>query len=142
MGHLYRTPVMVRYKQPFVDWIVSLGDMDPESVTMLRGDTHVYLVHVTEREMTLEEVVSEYWPDIFEEELYGWMTDESTWPADRTPAMFSDWFAVDLATSVIDLVPGEPLTDDEMDAADVEAARRIAHRAGKTLDLIVRDDVH
>ena len=40
--------------------------------------------------------------DIFFEELYGWCTDESWWPQDRTKEMFWQWFEVELHSIVKD----------------------------------------
>jgi hypothetical protein len=166
MGMIYRTPLLLTRKQPFVDWLRSLDEpegLDDSSSANLTAAVDVYLVHAPAHEPTLEEMVVEYWQDLFEEELWNWMTDELTWPADRTRAMFDAWFDVRLGDTVVDLVPDDPLTDDDMDAADVEAAihecawcgaaleeeqgrlagfaidrpERLAHRAGRIFDVVV-----
>jgi hypothetical protein len=62
------------------------------------------------------------WADIFEEELFGWMTDESSWPAERTRKMFDEWFASEIGDAVIDLHPDEPLTEDDVDQAALAVA--------------------
>ena len=125
MGAIYRTPLLVTRKAPFVEWLRSLeqpiGITDDESAELANA-VDVYLLHVPALAPVLEEMVAEYWQDIFEEQLYDWMTDELTWPAERTREMFDAWFDVRFGEAVVDLAPDDPLTDDDMDAAEVEAA--------------------
>ena len=40
---------------------------------------------------------------IFESELLGWSTDDSTWPAERTYEMFRQWFDIEINSMMIDL---------------------------------------
>ncbi len=40
---------------------------------------------------------------IFENELYGWHTDEAAWPKGRDFAMFKKWFEIELHSVVEDL---------------------------------------
>jgi hypothetical protein len=167
---LYRTPILIKRRQPFVDWLRSTegGDMfEGAEGTRLLDEIDVYLLHVPEQDPALEEMIAEYWPDIFEEQLWAWMTDELTWPADRTREMFDAWFDVQLGAAVEDLVPEEPLTEDDLDAVDLQACmaecawcgaeldppgggriagfaierpERLAHRAGRTLSVVVNRD--
>jgi hypothetical protein len=169
MGTIYRTPLLVKRKQPFVEWLRSLDDadtFDEAKAATLMGETDVFLVHVPEQEPTLEELIAEYWQDVFEEQLWAWMTDELTWPPDRTREMFDAWFDVHLGIEVVDLVPDEPLTDDDVDAAYAEAVmrecawcgteledvagrmigfaidrpERLAHRAARVLSIVINRD--
>jgi len=169
MGMIYRTPLLVTRKQPFVDWLRSLevpDGVDDVEGARLTSAVNVYLVHAPAHEPTLEEMVGEYWQDIFEEQLYDWMTDELAWPVEKTREMFDAWFDVRLGETVVDLVPDDSLTDDDMDAAEVEAAihecawcgaeleensgrltgfsidrpQRLAHRAGRVFDVVINRD--
>jgi hypothetical protein len=166
---IYRTAILVKRKQPFVDWLRATdgGDMfDGAEGARLLDETDVFLLHVPEHEPTLEELIAEYWIDIFEEQLWAWMIDELTWPADRTREMFDAWFDVQLGNEVVDLVPEEPLTEEDLDVADLEAClrectwcgaeidpdggrvagfaierpERLTHRAGRTLSVVVNRD--
>lgn len=120
MPFLYRAPVLVSKRQPYVDWANSFGDGVELSGDLAREKT-VYLVETTEPQATREEIVANYWQDVFDEELLAWMEDEATWPADRDRAMFDQWFEVELGGSVVDLDPEAPLTDADMDAAELQA---------------------
>jgi hypothetical protein len=169
MGTIFRTPLLVKRKQPFVDWLRSLEDGDEFEdalAAQATAETDVFLLHVPDREPKLEELIAEYWQDVFEEQLWAWMTDELTWPQDRTREMFDVWFDVQLGADVVDLLPDEPLTEDEVDLADAEAVmlecawcgagledvagrmfgfaidrpERLAHRAGRVLSIVINRD--
>lgn len=134
MPFLYRTPVLVSKRQPYVDWANSFADGVELSDDLAREKT-VYLVETAEREVTLDEILANYWQDIFDEELFAWMVDESTWPTERDRAMFELWFEAALAGSVVDLDPEAPLTDAEMDAAAIQAAMSQCAWCERELDL-------
>lgn len=167
MPFLYRTAVIVSRKQPYIDWADSLREgADDGFPVELAGKRDVYLGPYSELEQTLDEALADTWAEIFEEELFGWSTDESQWPANRTREMFDAWFATELVDSIVDLVPEEPLTEDEMDVVDVQetmsrcawcgaelsegqgrivpfgvsARERFEEREGRVLALLVRRD--
>jgi len=132
MSYLYRTPLLLIRKQPYVDWANSTGD-DPLMTSELASTPAVYAVSDLEQEPTLEEIIEARWQEIFEHELAGWMEDEETWPADRTLEMFHAWFQVTLGHGVFDLDPDEPLTEDELDAEDIEYAMNVCGWCGTEL---------
>jgi hypothetical protein len=121
--YLYRTSLIVARKQPYIDWANSLREDDetgfPEELARRRD---IYLGPMSENEPSLDKVLADLWPDVFEEALYAWSTNEAQWPPDRTREMFDRWFDVELADSIIDLAPEEPLTDEDLDLADVQDA--------------------
>jgi hypothetical protein len=57
---------------------------------------------------TLERVHSA----IFENELYGWHTEEAAWPQGRDFAMFKAWFSIELHSVVEDLCDYEVVDED------------------------------
>ena len=57
--------------------------------------------------------INEIYEDIFIEELFGWCTDESWWPQDRTNEMFWQWFGVELHSIVVDS-SAEPIVKEEL----------------------------
>lgn len=134
MPFLYRTPVLVSKQQPYVDWANSFDDGVELSDDLAREKT-VYLVETAESEATLDEILTNYWQDIFDEELFAWMEDEATWPTDRDRAMFDRWFEAALAGSVVDLDPEAPLTDGELDAAALQATMSQCAWCERELDL-------
>lgn len=134
MPFLYRTPVLVSKRQPYVDWANGFKDGVELGDDLAREKT-VYLVETAIPEATLEQIVADYWQDIFDEELFAWMEDEATWPAQRDRAMFDQWFEAETAGTVVDLDPEAPLTDADMDAAALQTAMSQCAWCEQELDL-------
>jgi len=125
MPFLYRTALIITRKQPYIDWANSFRDEEtPEFAVELALQPDIYLGPHNDYQQTLEAVVDQIWQDIFEEELFGWSIDEDQWPVNRTRQMFDEWFGASLAESVIDLAPDDPLTEEDMDLAELETAMR------------------
>jgi hypothetical protein len=98
---LNRGVVIVRPKQPFLDWAAGLDDSGivPDPI----GEQTVYLIPSYEDDEAAWELLEKVHPGIFENELYGWHTDEAAWPRGRNFAMFKKWFEVELHSVVEDL---------------------------------------
>ncbi len=101
---LNRAALILRYKQPFVDWInavdpsptshfLSLADVDSERT--------VYLIDV-EDEDELADWLRRHHSEIFGEELKGWYTDPKLWPRNRSLKVLKEWCALELHTVVLD----------------------------------------
>jgi len=122
VSFLYRTAITITRKQPYVDWANSFDDGGPELTEELARDRRtVYLATETDRP-ELPPLLDEFWEDIFEEELASWMDHEDDWPAPRTREMFDAWFDAELTDSVFDLVPEQPLTQTDVELADLDYA--------------------
>jgi hypothetical protein len=108
---LNRGVVIVRPKQPYLDWAAGLDDSgivpDPN------GEQTVYLVPSYEDDEGAWEILATLHPAIFENELYGWHTDEAAWPKGRNFTMFKEWFAVELHSVVEDLCDFEIVDEDD-----------------------------
>ena len=106
-----RSVLMVRPKQPFLDWAAGLDDSGvlPE----VDGERTVYLIPSFEMDEEAWEMMEEIYPLVFENELFGWHTDESAWPKDRDFAMFRDWFSIEFHSVVEDLCAYEILEEDD-----------------------------
>jgi hypothetical protein len=96
---LNRTPIIVRPKQPFIDWATKASELDedaprPEEVeeALLKEPPSVYLIPEVEDRSVLEETMSDFCELIFEAELEAWMTDIGSWPAQRDWDTFREWF--------------------------------------------------
>ena len=107
---LNRGAVIVRPKQPYIKWATGLDDsgLIPDA----DGEKTVYLIPSFEDDDEAWEIVEEIYQEIFERELWSWHTDESAWPANRTFAMFKEWFDIELHSVVEDL-GGVEIIDDE-----------------------------
>ena len=106
---LNRSLLIVRFKQPFLDWAVSLDDsgLVPEL-----GDETAYLIPEFDDEKEAERILKRVYEEVFERELSSWDTQESRWPKPRTLALFREWFDIQLHSMVDDL-GDDALEDDE-----------------------------
>jgi hypothetical protein len=110
---LNRAVLILRYKQPFVDWI---NEADPNpthtvSLASTNQDTTAYLVEV-EDEDEFESWLALNGEVLFEAELDGWYTDPMLWPQDRSVALLKEWCTLELHTMVFD-TGGAPLYDND-----------------------------
>lgn len=107
---LNRSVVIVRPAQPFLEWAAGLDDSglvpDPH------GEQTVYLIPSYDDDEEAWEILEDVFPAIFESELYGWHTEESAWPQERSFIMFQQWFSIELHSTVDDLCAYE-IVDDE-----------------------------
>lgn len=112
---LNRAALILRYKQPFVDWINAV-DPVPGSPTLTLADVErektVYLVEVEDQD-ELEGWLTRHHKWLFEEELNGWYTDPALWPQDRSLEKLKEWCSFELNTVVID-TGTTPLKDDDL----------------------------
>jgi len=133
MTMLHRLALTITRKQPYADWAdgVSAGEPDPVPCTDELPRT-TYLVPAVDSG-SVPELLNEFWPDIFDEELDAWSEDEATWPEPRTRELFDSWFAVELTDTVIDLAPDEPLTEADVEFESVNDA--LLHCAWCDLEL-------
>jgi hypothetical protein len=92
-------------------WAAALDDTGilPDA----QGEQTVYLIPEFEDDDAYEELLASIYPEIFERELDGWCTDESTWPKARNLAMFKAWFTIECHSMIEDLCL-EPLEDDDL----------------------------
>jgi len=102
---LNRCAVILKAKQPFLDWLRNLPDpMSPDTtLERVNEDSHVYLFSEYALEAELEELLKEYAEHMFERELNAWWTDKSAWPQDRTLAQLKEWFDVSSHSMIEDL---------------------------------------
>lgn len=107
-----RCAVIIRPAQPYLDWAAGLDDSG--LIPDLDGEPTIYLLPEYHDDVEGWQFVSECFDIIFEAELEGWHTRESDWPANRTFAMFRDWFQVTLSSGIEDLCEGL-IVDDEDD---------------------------
>jgi hypothetical protein len=108
---LNRGVVVVRPKQPYLDWAARLDDSgivpDPND------EQTIYLIPSFDDEEEAWKILEKMHPSIFENELYEWHTDEGAWPKDRDFAMFKAWFEIKVYSVVEDLCDYEIFDEDE-----------------------------
>jgi hypothetical protein len=107
MRRVKRTAVIVKPKQPYIDWANSLEDGGVKLGEDYTPEHTIYLVEdMTGYLIDKEEIIKPHFAFIFEEELNGWHRLESNWPAKRDLATFLDWFEVEIHSMVLDLHGG------------------------------------
>lgn len=110
---LNRSVLVLRYQQPFVDWINAVDTQSAPALTLAEAndDNTAYLVEVEDEE-ELEEWLEVNGEILFEGELNGWCNDPDLWPPLRSLDVLRKWCAFDLHSVVMD-TGGSPLSDDE-----------------------------
>lgn len=110
---LNRDLLIIRYKQPFVDW-VNAADPYPNGHTITLEDANQdspsYLIHEYASE-TFEHWLHECYQPLFGNILGDWYEDPALWPQDRTLQLFEAWCDFEVHSMVLDYVDG-PLLDD------------------------------
>ncbi len=69
----------------------------------------VYSVPSWEEPEEQREIMSEFWPALFEAMLNAWVTDEALWPASRTQKMFDEWFDIETHSMLEDVYMDEAI---------------------------------
>jgi hypothetical protein len=124
MSFLYRAAIVIRRKQPYLDWANSFDDGGPDLTPELAGHRMIYLVPESDDEPDVATLREEFWAPIFEEELSAWIVDDKAWPTPLTRELFDAWFDVEVVDSVFDLAPEEPLTQTDVEALNLDDAVR------------------
>ncbi len=108
---LNRSAVVVRPRQPFLECLKSVDELDLPDMTLDQLQKTLYLVPDYEDSGDAEKVLKKVCDEIFCRELEGWYTDEETWPKDRSLKVFKQWFDVEHFDVVEDAGRG-PIEDD------------------------------
>ncbi len=95
-----RSAVIVRVKQPFIDWANSLDD--GPSANLRTHESTLMLVDEMEDPAEWPHAEKGLWERIFEYQLSGWHRDPKDWPHPRTLSMFHEWFDIELHLGVYD----------------------------------------
>jgi hypothetical protein len=102
---LNRGLVVLRPKQPFVDWVVKLHRREePPDTEWIRSTSSAFLIPEYELTDDSWEWIEENCSTFFALELIDWYTDEQLWPQDRSWKVFQEWFEIEFIYVVWDLV--------------------------------------
>jgi hypothetical protein len=111
---LNRSAVVVKAKQPFLNWVRSLPDRASVTLDEVNTDCTVYLVSELWPDDARDEIVALFCKHIFEDQLKRWRAEEQDWPATRDIVTFKKWFDAELYSTVHDLVDA-PLEENDSD---------------------------
>ncbi len=133
-----RALIVLRYKQPYIDWVKTAG-ASPIELTLeeANDDSEAFLVPnydclADPIDGTDDAIkwVEKRWRMFFEHILGSWIFDETTWPQNRTLKMFREWFDVEYKSLVWDM-GNEPLAidvwDDDLDENELHDSSSIMH---------------
>ena len=112
-----RAAVILRYKEPAVEWI---NEADPYNddpgitIESVNEERTLYLIRDKDADTPadIEEWIKLNYDVLFESELDGWYTDEKLWPKYRSIKLFRKWFDVECHTVLVDTVDSA-IEDDE-----------------------------
>lgn len=96
-----RAVLIVRPQKPFLDWAAQLDDSG--LLPNVEGEQTAYLLPDYDDERGSQAILKKVYATIFENELFGWHTDESAWPVRRDFKTFCEWFSIELHSVVEDL---------------------------------------
>ncbi len=108
MKTINRAALLVRPKEPYIEWAANVGETARVAAQELRGNTSVYLVPEELTGRNEAAPLKHYFERIFEAELEAWHTDPSGWPQNRDFKTFKQWFDVYPQSVVLDLAAGKP----------------------------------
>ena len=114
MYQINRTVIVVKAKEPFLEWTERLPDpLEGLTLAQHNNDSNAYLFPVWDTYDELENLLVEVYDVIFGRELYSWHRNEREFPKNRTFAMFRDWFEVEHHSVVIDLLDEDIFAEED-----------------------------
>lgn len=105
MYEVNRSIAILKPRQPFLDWLKNLpGSLDGQlELAQLRGDCNALLIPAADDYASAEDFVRQHYRTLFSAELADWCDDDAFWP-ELSPALFSQWFDVEIHSVLTDLV--------------------------------------
>ncbi|RTK94341.1 MAG: hypothetical protein EKK64_08655 [Neisseriaceae bacterium] len=101
-----RSIVVLKPKQPFLDWINNSLATSSETLLDLQSiriDCNSYLIpEVNEIESGVA-FVDDIYESLFQMELASWSEEQELWPQELTLKMFWEWFDVEISPTLIDI---------------------------------------
>ena len=104
MATLNRSAVVVKPKEPFLDWLHTADPTSHElTLQELVREQTIYLIPECDTGAEVDQALRELCEEIFTEQLAGWFNDETTWPQDRGFEVFCYWFDFRYHSMLVDL---------------------------------------
>lgn len=103
MFEIDRSLMVVRPKQPFLDWVQSVDYDKDLTLELVRDEPTAYLIPQLWDDAEQAAILEWCYEEVFEAELESWYTDPDLWPQERDLKMFLDWFDVEFHSLVFDL---------------------------------------
>jgi hypothetical protein len=106
MFDIDRSLIVVRPKQPFLDWVQSVDYEESLKLEHVRDDPSAYLIPELWYKEEQPAILTWCYEVVFEAELESWYTDPALWPPNRDLKVFLEWFDVEFHSGVFDLCDG------------------------------------
>jgi hypothetical protein len=98
-----RSAVLLRREPAFLGWLRGTGLTDETIRHRIEiAEATVYLVPACLYPEELDEVVEDFYEEIFRQELRSWQPDEAYWPDTAHFGLFSRWFRLESYSEVCD----------------------------------------
>jgi hypothetical protein len=117
---LNRGVLVVRPRQPFVDWVLTFDDDGPVDPEDAWESVNSFLVPEFDDPDQTQEWIEANIETVFEIMLNDWVMDPEHWPEDRGWETFGEWFDLEYVDLAWDLVD-EPLSSEAPEAEGHEA---------------------
>jgi hypothetical protein len=102
-GMINRSALVVGYEPAFLGWLKGTGLSDDAIHARHRfAEKTVYLVPGCLYREELDEVIEDFYEEIFRQELRAWQPDEAYWPDTAHFGLFTSWFSVEAYAQVRD----------------------------------------
>jgi hypothetical protein len=99
---------IIQPKRPLADWVNDYDEssIDPE---IIMANKTIYMVEELEynSEKHVLKLIKKYFKEIFYEQLFGWLTDESYFPDFTSFKLFTEWFDYQYVEIGYDLLDGD-----------------------------------
>lgn len=102
-----RSVVIIKPKQPLVDWVNRTPEVRlPKRLSLadMRNYRTVLMVPLGANVVEALAYVDPIKPYLFEMQLNLWYKDPRVWPRERSNAAFDEWFELEIHSLVVDLV--------------------------------------
>jgi hypothetical protein len=95
-----RHAIIIKPKQPFIDWYFSLYPYDPlEFEEIIAAKTYL----ISDEHENIEKWLNKKFDKIFMGELESWHFNKKEWPQKRNYKMFKEWFQIDVSSIIYDM---------------------------------------
>ena len=108
---LNRNLVVVRPRQPFIDWVREVDPGDPVGADFVREQVSAFLIDQFEVPGEAEKWVEDQCDFFFRFMCNEWYTDPALWPTFEGWKKFGEWFDVEYIEMAWDLIDA-PLSSD------------------------------
>ena len=105
MDFINRWILIIKPKEPFLNWLKSIPGHDPElTLTELREDPTTILIPELEDDDEVDEFINKNYKIIFESELLSSDKNKAYWPKNLTIEVLREWFEISSSSIVLDFL--------------------------------------